>query len=93
MPICIMGKAFMRRGCCGVPSKRNHTKPRALYGVVAQVYGLRLSDDNLQAKDLLQPKDFLFVGRWESGRIGQLSSGTAYKDRFNELETNLPWTR
>ncbi len=53
---------------------RNHAKLKALYGMVAHVYGLRLSDDNLQAKDLLKPKGFLFVGRWESGRIGQLSS-------------------
>ncbi len=27
--ICIMGKAFMRRGCCGVPSKRSNAKLRA----------------------------------------------------------------
>ncbi len=51
--ICIMGKAFMRRGCCGVPSKRNHAKLKARYGVVAQVYELRLSDENLQAESLV----------------------------------------
>ncbi len=43
----------MRRDCCGVPSTRNHAKLRARYGVVAQVYGLRLSDDNLQAELLV----------------------------------------